>query len=308
MFFRFLLSLFSGQERLLKTDKNIGFIFSIKTIKDISLTKISPILHINLNYKGVAKYCLMKDKYKAFILSIRVINEVRLLKKKEEKLIYSSLKLHLNDIYLVSMYVFLLLRMEKSGVDRVIANGHYQRWSFLASHISMDKFTLVQHGKVKNDIVFKYKFGTINELFCFNAQSYEYFSNYYQVRSFNYVKQHVKLTKMQDSYKKRIFIASTPVSVEAELSFIERFYEKTKGLDVAIYVKIHPLFEYKDQFNNVLDKVSFITDIYPYVDMMVTHGSSLGDEYLAMGQEVCFLQNYNRMEDAANHVHNCIFS
>uniref|UniRef100_UPI0037C1995E hypothetical protein n=1 Tax=Caedibacter taeniospiralis TaxID=28907 RepID=UPI0037C1995E len=260
----------------------------------------SPILEVGLTYRNLASYCTLKDKCSALSLAFSVIYGVQSSKKERTKLVFSSLKLHLNDVYKIAMYTVLIVKLKSCRIN-VLLNSHYERWTYLASQIAGEKLVLVQHGRLKEGITFVHKLGIINRLYCYNDKSYKAYLNYYSIiRDYQYIKPKLTLTHIGDSSKKNIFIASSIVAVDKEIAFIKGLLALSRKLiNIVVYVKLHPLYDYAHQYDEVSDRVVFLDkNSYPYADYMVTYNSALGDEYLALEQRVLFLEEYESIEEA----------
>ncbi|WP_440682504.1 hypothetical protein [Cysteiniphilum halobium] len=275
----------------------VGFTESEKTSYDFSLTGVTSITEVPLTYKGLSEFCSFKDKSRALLLALRVVYQVQVSRKKKSKLVFSSFKLHLNDVYKVSMYTVLLEKLKSHSMS-ILLNSHYERWTYLASQIAGEKLTLVQHGRLKEGIAFDYKLGIVNQLYCYSSKSYEAYLSYYsKIQSYQYIKPQLKLEHIGDRSKKIIFMASSVVAVNKELAFIKELLAESRSLDIVVYVKLHPLYDYAHQYEEFASDVVFIDKkIYPYADYMITYNSSLGDEYLALGQKVLFLEEYKDIE------------
>ncbi|MBT9493226.1 MAG: hypothetical protein IV107_12990 [Paucibacter sp.] len=143
--------------------------------------------------------------------------------------------LHARD----SLALIMLGYSALSCSDIFVTDDHYQRWSFVLSHAS-DRFQIVQHGFLDQDICFPHPFGTVETLFIRDAIFFENFDRIYKVSSSKIFKPGTgfELTKCSEG---ALFLASSFPAIDSELEFISKVKAEE---NIPLIIKFHPAHTY----------------------------------------------------------------
>lgn len=266
--------------------KNVAFIDGDKSLYDIGLIKNKNLHYVKKDFFDISAYLSLYEKYSAYKNTIKVVFFIYKSKKKISKIEYNSLKLHIYDLYIISIYYEFI----KSKKINFFINSHYERWGYIASKIKNIDLNVIQHGFLANEINFPFKFGNINTLYIYDNKFIGLFQKYYSnIESIKYIKPNIKLVDVRHDDKYiTVFIASSMLSVDMEKSIIEWLLSKYQ---YRIYIKLHPSYNYQDKFAQLEGGVNFI-DYFPKVDIMMCYNSFLGYEYKALGEKVIWMQEY----------------
>jgi hypothetical protein len=272
----------------------IGFVEDNKTLYDFSLLEELNIQNIQLGVIELSKFLTVKQKLDAVQLSFQVISLLLKNKSKLPNLTYNSLKLHLYDLYKLTLYVVLLNQINTAGTSNILLNSHYERWTYLASHVSGNRLFIVQHGRISDNIHFPFEFGSINSLYIYNQETAEVFGRYYKnISHLNLIKSKLELKDIRDKGVVTVFLASSVSAVASELEFIEKTQEYS---NIKIFIKLHPLYDYEHNFAHLKKEIEFINYL-PLTDLMITYNSALGDEYKSLGHPVFFIEDYENVSE-----------
>lgn len=281
--FQFIVSIF-----ILKKDskilKNIAFIDGQKSFYDISLIKVNNLEYLKKSFFSFSVYLSFYDKFLAYLMVLKVIYIITK-RKKISGIEYHSLKFHIYDLYLLSL--FSLILKDKEIV--FYTNSHYDRWIYIASKLNNISLNIIQHGFLTKDIDFPFKFGIIEVLYVYDKEFVVLFRYHYTtIKIVKFIKPNLELKQINSIGYKSIFIASSMISINLEKDIINWLLLKNK---YKIYIKLHPAYNYRDKFAEYGNNIEFI-DYFPKVDCMVSYNSFLGYEYKALGENVLWINNY----------------
>ncbi|WP_298623544.1 hypothetical protein [uncultured Legionella sp.] len=290
---QFLCSLFISSNR--NNNKScFGFVEDNKTLYDFSLLEELNIHNINLGVIALSKCLTLSQKLHAVRLSFQVMSLLRKNKNTLPNLTYNSLKLHLYDLYKLTLYAVLLKQISVTGTSSVLLNSHYERWTYLASHLCGNQLFIVQHGRISNDIHFPFEFGSVNSLYLYHQETAEVFGKYYKnISHLKHIKPKLELKDIRVNGVVTVFLASSVSAVASELEFIEKTQEFS---NIKIFIKLHPLYDYKHNFVHLKKEIEFINYL-PLTDLMITYNSALGDEYKSLGHSVFFIEDYDNVSE-----------
>jgi len=275
-------------------NSNLGFVDSSKAIYDIDLVKEKKDIHL-IHYKYHFLCCCtrVRDKYKAFLMTIKTCFFIISIKKDLSSSEYDSLKLHICDMYKLALFYQFVQNFDEENTT-FYADSHYERGVYIISNTKKAKFYLIQHGFIRDDIKFKYKFGHIDMLYIYDKIFLTKFEQYYnKIKSYKLIKPNIKLRMIEKNNKVNIFIVSSMNSINYELNLIEKLL---KNRSFEIFVKLHPLYNYKDKFYKYFNDITFVED-FIMCDYLITYNSFLGYEYKALNQKVIWLKNYENNID-----------
>lgn len=286
--FQFIVSIF-----ILKKDskifKNIAFIDGQKSFYDISLIKISNLVYLKKSFTSFSSYLSFYDKILAYLTVYKVIYFI--IKKRNSllRIEYNSLKLQIYDLYLVCLFILIL----KNKKINFYTNSHYDRWVYIVSKLENINLNVVQHGFLTKEIIFPFKFERIEILYVYDKEFIDLFKYHFRtIKTFDYIKPNLKL-KHTNNNSESIFIASSMISINLEKDLIRWLLLKNK---YKIYIKLHPAYNYRNEFYEYKDKIEFI-DYFPKVNWMISYNSFLGYEYKALGENVLWLKDYENNLD-----------
>lgn len=177
-----------------------------------------------------------------------------------------------------------------NNIEDVVYSNHYDRWAVLFDSVFCEKNTiLLQHGILPESLELPYKPKNIKTVLVFNTESQKIFKSLFLCGNIKFLKQNIKLN-VQDICKKKptILIIGQPHSMEREIEL-----GKSLAYKYQLYVKPHPLYEYKkykeiNAFMLIKDK-----DFYPKTDIVLCYESTLGLEYEASGVKVIWWKGIN---------------
>lgn len=296
IFFQYFKTFFIKKKECIFKNKNIGIIVGAKSKSDIKKTNLKDLIYIDMRIDDLYKYLTFEDLFNIFISSIKAIYFLQKNKNEFERIIYNSLKLHLNDVFKLEAYKTFLSKIDPYD-NNIIIHDHYDRWAYISSKtVNLSKLHLIQHGFIEKNIPFKYKQGKVDVLYLYDDSFYSIFSQYFSKIMFvEKANINFTLTDLKTS-KKTIFIASSLPYVNFELAFIRLLIDINK---IEIFVKIHPAYDYKSKFNMCRDKITFVDkQIFPNADITITYNSFLGYEYKLLGKEVYWLKEYEHKLDS----------
>ncbi len=273
--------------------RNIAFIDSEKSFYDINLIKISNLEYLKKSFTSFSSYLSFYDKILAYLAVYKVIYFI--IKKRNSllRIEYNSLKLHVYDLYLVCLFILIL----KNKKINFYTNSHYDRWVYIVSKLENVNLNIVQHGFLTKDIDFPFKFGIIDVLYVYDKEFIILFKYHYTaIKIVKFIKPNLELKQIHSTGYKSIFIASSMISINLEKDFIGLLLLKNK---YKIYLKLHPAYNYRNEFYEYKDKIEFV-DCFPKVNFMISYNSFLGYEYKALGENVFWLKDY---EDNLNELY-----
>ncbi|MDD2509033.1 MAG: hypothetical protein PHS78_08345 [Aliarcobacter skirrowii] len=288
---QFIISIFIFK-KINKNFKNVAFINANKSLYDISLININNVEYLNKNFYNFSCYSSFYDKMIAYILVYKVIFLIIKNKNSLSNIEYNSLKFHIYDLYLLCLFSLIL----KSKEINFYTNSHYDRWVYITSKFKNINLHIIQHGFLTKEINFPFKFGNISILHIYDKKFIDLFKFHFSsIKTVNYIKPGFKLKQTNtNTANKSIFIASSMISINLEKDIINWLLSKNR---YKIYIKLHPAYNYRNEFIEYENKIEFI-DYFPKVDYMISYNSFLGYEYKALGEKVLWIKNYeNKLND-----------
>ena len=169
-----------------------------------------------------------------------------------------------------------LLSVFVEGFQGTIASDdHYQRWSFLFSHLS-NRFVLVQHGYVNSDITFPHKYGKVTEL-CIRSKVYKsHFSKYYDLRGVVVFNRNKNISR-EYSNLDIVLVSSFPY-IDQELEFLRALRKK---FSCKVAIKLHPShrYDYRGELLIALADVEIKDDSIHLCKLFVSHNSFMQVDY-----------------------------
>lgn len=288
---QFFISMFFQYKKRNRLFESIIFIDSKKSIYDIGLVTKDNALYLKKNLYSFSCCLSIYDKFKAYTTVYKVLLTILSAKKKLSKIEYNSLKLHIYDLYLLSLFSFILKRRSRV----FYTNSHYDRWCYVASKLKNIKLRIVQHGFLTKEILFPFKFGEVNYLYIYENSFVDFFKYHYtKIHNTAIIKPNLELETIQNDFKHTVFIISSMISVELEKKIIDWLLRNTK---YKVFVKLHPAYSYKETFSEYENQIEFIHYLVK-ADFIVTYNSFLGYEYNAMGEKVIWIEKYkNNLND-----------
>ncbi len=282
--FQFFISIFI-RKKIKNKYENIAFIDSKKSFYDINLVKNNNIQYLKKGLFHFSSFLSIYDKITAYIITYKTIYKIFKSKNKISKIEYDSLKLHIYDLYLLSLFCVIIKRKKIN----FYTNSHYCRWVYIASKSLNIKLFLIQHGIVKKQISFPFKFGTVACLYVYEDCFLECFNYYYScIQRYKIIRPKLKLKEIRNKNFYTVFIASSMVSVDLEKEIIDWLISNNK---YKVYIKLHPAYNYKEKFIDYKDEIKFI-DYFPKVNFVLTYNSTLGYEYELLGEKVIWISDY----------------
>ncbi|MGS0621376.1 hypothetical protein ACU8YE_00530 [Ralstonia sp. VS2407] len=143
--------------------------------------------------------------------------------------------LHARDSFALIMMAFDVSR----GASVVVTDDHYQRWSYILSHLIKD-FRVVQHGFLDANIRFPNSYGTISKLYLRDSLFLEQFERYYRVESSQVFSPKTTFVKTALS-QGGLFLASSFPAIDSEIELLRAIKQKCR---VPVIVKFHPAHAY----------------------------------------------------------------
>jgi len=270
----------------LVTGSSSEYNFSLLPLGNENLVLVQYKNYDLLKYLGFID--ILKAATVCLFFNIRILLNVKCSSTK----ISRSLRVHALDSIKLCLFQRVVINCCKSRIN-IYLDSHYERWNYIASKIAPLQHCIIQHGFVRKDIPFKHSFGGVAQLFVYDSCFFKSFNAYYyEINNVFYIKSRLVLVPIAKRSRFTLMLASSPVSIEIELRFLE-FITKSDIFDV--YVKLHPLHDYKHRFNNY-NSLSFTND-YLDSDVLVTFNSFLGFEYQSLGKFVTWLNDDCSIEE-----------
>jgi hypothetical protein len=165
-----------------------------------------------------------------------------------------SLFLNCFDILdLWSLATFFSLNADKK--TSIYCDSHYQRWTFLLSHlVRSGNFNVVQHGYIDDDIRFKFPFGRIDNLYILDEHFLSAFRKYFKILNFDIYHRELLFTPPPPGLvegKILLFISSPMFEIE-EKRFLNSIIKN--GEFENFFLKPHPRFKMSE------DMIKFCSD------------------------------------------------
>ncbi|WP_141111097.1 hypothetical protein [Chromobacterium haemolyticum] len=190
--------------------------------------------------------------------------------------IRKDMMLHARDSFSLCM----LANSKSLRQSTVLTDDHYQRWSYILSHLISD-FRIVQHGFLDIDLVLPNPYGKVSLLYLRDHRFLEDFQKFYQVllwRLFVVEQVFVKTNFPEKS----IFLASSFPAIDSEIELLTMLKERCS---IPIFVKFHPAHLYdgrKKKLANLADGV-FEGEGNPVCGAFVSYNSFMEFDYSSHG-------------------------
>jgi hypothetical protein len=187
-----------------------------------------------------------------------------------------DLILHASD-----SFALLMMALDVSRNHYIhITDDHYQRWSFILSHVASD-FRIVQHGFLDSKIKFPHSFGNIKKLYTRDLLFSEQFQRIYHVSSsvlFSPQSQFIETVLSS----RALFLASSFPAIDAEIELITAL-RRQRGLPVI--VKFHPAHTYDERRTRLARLADFVFegDGNPACRIFVSFNSFMEFDYKNCG-------------------------
>lgn len=208
----------------------------------------------------------------------------------------TDLLLHARDAFAMLM----LAEYARVNPDAIfITESHYQRWAFILSHRAK-RLWIVQHGYLYDDIDFPYPYGRVTCLICRDPLFGPKFETYYAVDTMTTLPSGLVLNT-GDTGDSAVFLASSSVSIDAELALIAALKQRSKA---PVIVKLHPHHNYDNRVNkltSLADKV-VTAEEFPDCRVLVTFNSFIEFEYRALGKKTVSIDRAGSVEHALHEV------
>lgn len=208
----------------------------------------------------------------------------------------TDLLLHARD----ALSMLMLAEYARRNPDAIfVTDDHYQRWSFVLSHRAR-RLWVVQHGFLYDDIDFPYDYGRIECLFSRDPLFVPKFRTYYAIDTMTTLPSELVLAS-SDIEGSAVFLASSAVSIEAELAFIKAFKERS---DAPVIVKLHPHHSYDDRANHLTSMADRVAPAqeFPNCRVLVVFNSFVEFEYRALGKKTVSIDRAGSVEHALDEV------
>jgi hypothetical protein len=275
---------------------NVGLVIGHKSVINFDKINIKDVKNINVRNGEINNFLTRKENYYAFISSLSAIFQCIKKTASYDKVVYASLKLHMNDVFAVASLITFVRKYDKRGFCLLMDN-HYDRWAYIVSTtIKNSNSYLIQHGYLNPNIPLPNKLGRIDRLYVYDHSFALMFNKYYrEIVNTRLIYPDIKLSSLPNDKVSVLVISSLPF-VSYELDIIK------KALickSIRLYLKTHPGYEYRDMFNEFSDHIDFIEkNDFPNADILITYNSFLGYEYQLMNKNVFWIQEYkNKLED-----------
>ncbi|WP_147266983.1 hypothetical protein [Parvibium lacunae] len=191
-------------------------------------------------------------------------------KKNKQK---RDMVLHARDSFLL-----LLIGYDIScGSDIVLTDDHYQRWSYILSHLAKD-FRIVQHGFLDDGIHFPNKYGNVSKIYLRDKSFLKQFQRIYTLTESQLYSPKIEITKTPIS-KEALFLASSFPAIEHEIELIKII---RNNIRIPIIIKLHPAHTYDERKNQLLAlaDLSVEAEINPACLIFVSYNSFMEFDYL----------------------------
>jgi len=163
--------------------------------------------------------------------------------------------LHRRDAF--SLALISIYAMDSENI--FITDDHYQRWSFLFSHLAQD-FRIVQHGFFDAEINFPNPYGIVDLLYLRGRIFEEQFRRIFDVKKVQLFTVKVKFQEKGLSSKDVLLASSFPF-IEKEIEFIRELHREADNISIAI--KFHPAHIYDGRKEVLVSMADKVEDSHP---------------------------------------------
>jgi len=143
--------------------------------------------------------------------------------------------LHARDSFSLIMIAFDV----SDGSDVVVTDDHYQRWSYIFSHLVRD-FRIVQHGVLDTEIKFPNSYGKVHKLYLRDPDFLEQALCFYQVESSQLFSPKTEFIQNEFSGE-AILLASSFPAIDLEIELLTAIRARCR---IPVIVKFHPAHTY----------------------------------------------------------------
>lgn len=184
--------------------------------------------------------------------------------------------LHARDSFALIMMALDVSR----GASVIVTDDHYQRWSYILSHLVSD-FRIVQHGFLDTNIRFPYSYGTISKIYLRDSAFLEQFERYYRVTSSQIFSP--KMAFVQTTLSRNgILLASSFPAIDFEMELLRVIKQKCS---VPIILKFHPAHAYDGRKADLSAMADMVFDGAgnPACNIFVSYNSFMEFDYKQAG-------------------------
>lgn len=197
------------------------------------------------------------------LLSIRILQTNKHLRR--------DLVLHGRDAFGLAMMAV----HAASSKEIFVTDDHYQRWSFLFSHMARD-FRIVQHGFFDTAVEFKNPSGPVRTLYLRSPLFEAQFGRIYSIECVLYFSPKIEFQGGGAS-DAVVLLASSYPSIDLEIEFIRTLKAQ---VNVTVAVKFHPVHIYDIRKTHLSAIAEIMTEYeYPSCSVFISYESFMEFDY-----------------------------
>lgn len=240
-------------------------------------------LIIDLRSGDYNKYLTIKKKIDSLAISVCMVLASRIYLKKTDKL-------NMLDSYkLICFYEF--VKISNNYAQELNITNHYDRWAMACFEGFKKGVTIWQHGILYENLSLPVKLKNIREIRCLSLDQISIWQTYIESPAgTKFSLQPVLFSTTDGMASVDILVISNPVYLDRELSIIQEVIVASHK-KVTVAFKPHPKIPLKKEFLSSLPpgvKVLGANE-FPQSAIAITHGSTLGKEYEAIGTHVFWI-------------------